>query len=92
MQDIWVSLHFTWSRFTVSSVTVSDIATLAATSSTRLSKILLGILEILDLLDLRPLRGRHAYQGLLEVGRAKLLAAMLGDLGVSTLRLIKSMP
>jgi hypothetical protein len=30
-------------------------------------------------------------QGLLEVGPARLLAAMLGDLGVSTLRLIKTM-
>jgi hypothetical protein len=30
-------------------------------------------------------------QGLLEVGPARLLAAMLGDLGVSTLRSIKTM-
>jgi hypothetical protein len=30
-------------------------------------------------------------QGLHEVGPARLLAAMLGDLGVSTLRLIKTM-
>jgi hypothetical protein len=30
-------------------------------------------------------------QGLLEVGPAKLLAAMLGDLGASTLRSIKTM-
>jgi hypothetical protein len=30
-------------------------------------------------------------QGLLEVGPARLLAAMLGDLGASTLRSIKTM-
>jgi hypothetical protein len=30
-------------------------------------------------------------QGLLEVGRARLLVAMLGGLGVSTLHLIKTM-
>jgi hypothetical protein len=30
-------------------------------------------------------------QGLLEVGPTRLLAAMLGDLGVSTLRSIKTM-
>jgi hypothetical protein len=40
---------------------------------------------------LRPLRDQHAYQGLLEVGPARLLAAMLGDLGVSTLCSIKTM-
>jgi hypothetical protein len=40
---------------------------------------------------LRPLRGRHAYKSLPEVGPARLLAAMLGDLGVSTLRSIKTM-
>jgi hypothetical protein len=31
-------------------------------------------------------------QDLLEIGPARLLGAMLGDLGVSTLRLIKTMP
>jgi hypothetical protein len=39
---------------------------------------------------LRLLRGRHAYQGLLEVSHARLLGAMLRDLGVSTLCLIKT--
>jgi hypothetical protein len=47
--------------------------------------------RILDIVDLKPLRGRHTYKGLLEVGPARLLAAMLGDLGVSTLCLIKTM-
>jgi hypothetical protein len=42
--------------------------------------------RILGIVNLRPLRGRHAYKGLLEVGPARLHAAMLGDLGVSTLR------
>jgi hypothetical protein len=41
---------------------------------------------------LRPLRGRHAYKGLPEVGPARLLASMLGNLGASTLRSIKTMP
>jgi hypothetical protein len=40
---------------------------------------------------LRPLRGRHAYKSFPEVGPARLLAAMLGDLGVSSLRSIKTM-
>jgi hypothetical protein len=39
---------------------------------------------------LRPPRGRHAYKGLPEVGPARLLAAMLGDLGVSSLRTINT--
>jgi hypothetical protein len=41
---------------------------------------------------LRPLRGRHAYKGLPEVGPARLLASMLRNLGASTLRSIKTMP
>jgi hypothetical protein len=40
---------------------------------------------------LRPLRGRHAYKSLPEVGPSRLLAAMLGDLSVSSLRSIKTM-
>jgi hypothetical protein len=47
---------------------------------------------ILAIDDLRPLRGQHAYKGLPEVDPARLLAAMLGDPGVSTFRLIKIMP
>jgi hypothetical protein len=50
-----------------------------------------GYPRILDIANLRPLSGRHTYKGLLEVGPARLLAAMLGDLGVSTLRSIKTM-
>jgi hypothetical protein len=49
-----------------------------------------GYPRILDIVDLRPLRGQHAYKGLPEVGPARLLAAMLGDLGVPTLRSIKT--
>jgi hypothetical protein len=52
---------------------------------------LAGYPWILGIVDLRSLRGRHAYKGLLEVGPARLLAAMLGDLGVSTLCSIKTM-
>jgi hypothetical protein len=52
---------------------------------------LAGYPRMLGIVDLRPLRGRHAYKSLLEVGPARLLAAMLGDLGVSTLRLITTM-
>jgi hypothetical protein len=40
---------------------------------------------------LRPFWGRHAYKSLPEVGPTRLLAAMLGDLGVSTCRMIKTM-
>jgi hypothetical protein len=47
---------------------------------------LAGYPRILGIVNLRPLRGRHAYKGLPEVGPARLLAAMLRDLGVSTLR------
>jgi hypothetical protein len=50
-----------------------------------------GYPRILDIVDLRPLRGRHAYKGLLEAGSSKIFAAMLGDLGVSTLCSIKTM-
>jgi hypothetical protein len=46
-----------------------------------------GYPRILDIHDLKSAR----LQSLLEVGVAKLLAAMLGDMGVSTLRLIKIM-
>jgi hypothetical protein len=46
-----------------------------------------GYPQILDIVDLTPLRGQHAYKGLLEVGPARLLTTMLGDLGVSTLHL-----
>jgi hypothetical protein len=59
--------------------------------SMHLFKDLAGYPRILCIIDLRPLRGRHAYKGLPEVGPARLLAAMLGDLGVSTLRSIKTM-
>jgi hypothetical protein len=37
---------------------------------------------------LRPLQGRHTYKA---CGPTRFLAAMLGDLGVSTLRSIKTM-
>jgi hypothetical protein len=47
--------------------------------------------RILDIVDLRPLSGWHAYKGLLEVGPSRLLAAMLEDLGISTLCSIKTM-
>jgi hypothetical protein len=53
-------------------------------------KILLGILEYWT--SLIEASSRSALlQGLLEVIPARLLAAMLGDLGVSTLRSIKTM-
>jgi hypothetical protein len=52
---------------------------------------LVGYPWILGIVDLRPLRGRHAYKGLPEIGPARLLAAMLGDMGVSTLRSINTM-
>jgi hypothetical protein len=53
---------------------------------------LAGYPRILDNVDdLRPLRGWHAYKDPLEVGPARLLAAMLRDVGVSTLRSIKTM-
>jgi hypothetical protein len=42
--------------------------------------------QILDIGDLRPFLRSACLQGLLEVGPDSLLAAMLGDLGVSTLR------
>jgi hypothetical protein len=38
---------------------------------------LAGYPRILGIVDLRPLRGRHAYRGLLEVGPARLLAAIV---------------
>jgi hypothetical protein len=53
-------------------------------------KTLLGILESWALLFEASSRSAR-LQGLLEVGPARLLAAMLGDLGASTLRLIKTM-
>jgi hypothetical protein len=52
---------------------------------------LAGCPRILGIVDLRPLRGRHSYKGVPEVGPDRLLAVMLGDLGVSTLRSIKTL-
>jgi hypothetical protein len=52
---------------------------------------LTGYPQILDIIDLRPLLRSAHLQGLLKVGPTRLLAAMLGDLGVSTLRSIKTM-
>jgi hypothetical protein len=65
MQDIWVSLHSTWSRFTVSTVTISDTATLATTWSTTFLirhtfQDPVGYPRIPSIVDLRPLWGRHA--------------------------------
>jgi hypothetical protein len=48
-------------------------------------------LRILGIVDLRPLRGRHAYKALLEVGSTRLLTAMLGNQGVFTSCPIKTM-
>jgi hypothetical protein len=72
-----------------------DIATSATTTSTTSSydapfNILQGILGYWTLLIEASSRSAHR-QGLLEVDLARLLAAMLGDLGVSTLRFIKTM-
>jgi hypothetical protein len=47
-----------------------------------------GYPQILDIIDLRPLLRSAHLQGLFKVGPTRLLAAMLGDLGVSTLRSI----
>jgi hypothetical protein len=49
--------------------------------STHIFKDLAGYPLILGIVDLRPLRGRHAYKGLPEVGPARLLAAMLRRFG-----------
>jgi hypothetical protein len=46
---------------------------------------------ILDIIDLKTYLRSTCLQGLLEVGSVRLLAAMLGDLGVSTLCSIKTM-
>jgi hypothetical protein len=53
-------------------------------------KTLLGILGYWALLFEASSRSAH-LQGLFEVGPARLLGAMLGDLGASTLHLIKTM-
>jgi hypothetical protein len=93
-----VSLHSIHSRstnFLLHRRPTPHIATTATTLLTTFSfdtpfKILLGILGYWTLLIEAPLRSAR-LQGLLEVGPARLLTAMLGDLGVSTLHLIKTM-
>jgi hypothetical protein len=55
-----------------------------------LKKILLGIFGYWALLFKASSRSAR-LQGLLEVGPVRLLEAMLGDLGISTLRSIKTM-
>jgi hypothetical protein len=47
--------------------------------------------RILGIVDLKASSRSACLQGLPEVGPARLLAAMLGNLGVSTLRSIKTM-
>jgi hypothetical protein len=59
-------------------------------SCKRAFQYLAGYPRILGIIDLASSRSAR-LQGLLEVGTARLLAAMLGDLGVSTLRSIKTM-
>jgi hypothetical protein len=99
MQDIWVSLHSIHSRLTfyhkIHHRPTPDVATSVTTSSTTSSfdvpfKTLLGSSNIGHHRLEASLRSA-CIQGLPEVGPARLLAAMLGDLGVSTLRLIKTM-
>jgi hypothetical protein len=69
---------------------ISSVSSLTTSSCDMPFKILLGILDTGH-------RRFEAYsrsarlQGLLEVDPARILVAMLGDLGVSTLRSIKTM-
>jgi hypothetical protein len=99
MQGIRVSLHSIRSRSMLFRLlhrrSTTNIAPTATTSSAISSfdtpfKTLLGILGYWALLFKASSR-LACLQGLLEVFPARLLAAMLGDLGVSTLRLIKTM-
>jgi hypothetical protein len=100
MQDIWVSLHPIRSRLTLflwlhywqfQDITTSTSTTTEDFFMRRTFLDPSRYPQILCIIDLRPLWGRHAYQGLLVVGSASLLVAMLGDLGASTLRSIKIM-
>jgi hypothetical protein len=52
---------------------------------------LAGYPQILDIIDLRPLRGRHAYKASMRSALPDSLQLCQGDLGVSTLRSIKTM-
>jgi hypothetical protein len=97
MQDILVSLHSIRSRstnFWLHHQPTTNIATSAATHRRLLHSTYPSrpcrVSSDTGHYCLRPLRGRHTYKSLLEVGPARLLATMLGDLGVSTLR-IKTM-
>jgi hypothetical protein len=57
----------------------------------RTSQDLVRYPRILDIINLKTHLRSARLRGLLEVGSARLLVAMLGDLGVSTLRSIKTM-
>jgi hypothetical protein len=99
MQDIWVSLHSIYSRSTLFRRLHHQPTTKIATSATTHRRSLHStypsrpcwVSSDIGHCYLRPLRGRHAYKSLTEVGPARLLATMLGDLGVSTLHSIKTM-
>jgi hypothetical protein len=88
MQDIWMSLHSIRSR----STSLCQSSSPTTYSCNAPFKNLLGILGYWALLFKASSRSAHAYKSLPEVGPARLLAAMLGDLGFSTLRSIKIMP
>jgi hypothetical protein len=79
MQDIWMSLHSIRSRLT-------SLYNLFMQRSFHDHS---GYPRILDVDGLRPSLAH--LQGLPEINPAKLLAAMLGDLGVSSFHLIKTM-
>jgi hypothetical protein len=71
-------------------VATTSTTSLAISSFDAPFKIQLGILGYWALLFKASLRSAR-LQGLLEVGPARLLAAMLGNLGVSTICSIKTM-
>jgi hypothetical protein len=94
MQDIWMSLHSIRSRSTYFHGIVGQTRT--SQLQLRHRRRLLCATRLSRSSDTGHQRLEASFrsarlQGLLEVGPARLLAAMLGDLGVSTLRSIKTM-
>jgi hypothetical protein len=98
MQDIWASLHSILAKSTFFYGFIVDRPrtlqlelwhhqrSLHATRASRFYQVSSDTGHCWFKASLRSAR----LQGLLEVGPARLLAAMLGDLGVSTLRSIKT--